>query len=65
MIDFELYRDGFYKYRVLCTKCYDGDTCTLTIDLGFGLNVSNKPCRMFGINTTELIGGTEETKDKG
>ena len=65
MINFEQYRDGFYKYRVHCTKCYDGDTCTLTVDLGFGLSVSNKPCRLFGINTPELRGGTEESKAKG
>lgn len=57
--------DDFYKYRAHCTKCYDGDTCTLTIQLGFGLTMANKPCRLYGINTPELRGGTEEEKKKG
>lgn len=65
MVNFEQYKDDFYKYKAYCTSCYDGDTCTLTISLGFGLSVSNKPCRLYGINTPELRGGSDETKAKG
>lgn len=51
----------------LNTKCkvldvYDGDTVTVAIELnGFGFVKFN--CRLFGIDTAEMRGGTVETKN--
>lgn len=40
---------------------YDGDTCTLAFELdGFGY--TKVSCRLYGIDTCEMKGGTEDTK---
>lgn len=48
-----------YTYRAKFVDLYDGDTCTLDIDLGFGMTYRAN-CRLFGINTPELRGETRE-----
>ena len=62
-MDITEYLDDFYKYKATCVDCYDGDTCKLEIDLGFGIKML-KTCRLYGINTPELR-GSEETKQLG
>ena len=48
-----------YECKVL--DVYDGDTITLCIELrGFGLTKFS--CRLLGIDTSEMRGGTKETK---
>ena len=64
MIQFEKHLDKFYMYKAHCTKCYDGDTCTLNVDLGFGISMSKKTCRLYGINTPEITKGSPEDKAK-
>src|SRR3990172_3556853 len=59
------HQDKFHMYKAHCTDVYDGDTCTLVIYIGFGLQIHTKVCRLYGINTPELRGGTEESKAKG
>ena len=63
-MDFNKYLDDFYKYKAKCVDCYDGDTCTLEINLGFKIKIT-KSVRLFGINTPELYKGDEISKKKG
>ena len=60
----ETFTHSPYTYEVEVVSVYDGDTVTLDIDLGFNVRTRQK-IRLFGINTPELRGGTEETKAKG
>jgi micrococcal nuclease len=46
----------FYKARII--SVYDGDTCRANIDAGFGLELKNKPLRLWGIDAPELRGET-------
>jgi len=58
--------DGLYNYKVdKVISVYDGDTMTVDIDLGFGMIMKKRALRFYGINTPELRGGTEETKQAG
>lgn len=50
-----------YQYQAFVTEVYDGDTCTVTFDLGFKVNFSEK-VRLLGINAPEMRG---EDKEKG
>lgn len=56
---------NLYHYNAHVTKVYDGDTITVDIDLGLGVWKKKQKIRLFGINTPELRGGTDETKAKG
>jgi len=57
--------DQLYCYRVnKVLSVYDGDTCTLDVNLGFGISFVIK-VRLANINTPELRGGTDETKAAG
>lgn len=51
-----------YTYKAKITSVYDGDTCTADVDLGFYMVQRKVKVRLYGINTAELRGGTEETK---
>ena len=42
-------------YPATVTKAYDGDTITLTIDLGMGISMTER-VRLYGINAPELRG---------
>lgn len=44
-----------YQYRGLVTEVYDGDTCTVDIDLGFKIHFT-EVVRLMGINAPELRG---------
>ena len=53
-----------YRYKVLDWSAYDGDSFELTLDLGFGMSL-HKKCRIYGIDTPELRGGTVQSKAAG
>ena len=54
-----------YTYKVSKVhSVYDGDTCTVDIDLGLNIVIRKEKIRLFGINTPEIRGGTEEEKEK-
>ncbi len=45
-----------YYYRAKVQSVYDGDTCTLNIDLGMGTWLHHEKIRLARINTPELRG---------
>lgn len=51
-----------YRYKATVTSVYDGDTCTVDIDLGFHITLRDIKVRLYGVDTAELRGGTKETK---
>ena len=48
--------DFLYHYTAKVTECYDGDTITVDIDLGFGIWMRDQKIRLFGIDTPEMRG---------
>ena len=50
-----------YTYNALCISVYDGDSVTLSIDLGFNMWMMSQKVRLLGIDTPELRG--EERAD--
>jgi len=42
-----------YEYQAKVIDVYDGDSCTILIDLGFNITLEEK-CRLYGIDTPEL-----------
>ena len=54
-----------YHYKAYVDSVYDGDTMTVTIDLGFKVKMDKVKLRLLGVNTPELRGGTAETKKAG
>lgn len=53
-----------YLYKAFVTDVHDGDTCTVDIDLGFGVWLKNQKLRFYGINTPELRGTDKEAGEK-
>jgi len=51
---------NLYTYRATITSVYDGDTCTMDIDLGLNTWVRNEKLRLNRINTPELKGENRE-----
>ena len=49
-----------YTYEALVTGVYDGDSITVTIYLGFGIEFHNQKIRLARINTPELRGEERE-----
>ncbi|MBM3143894.1 MAG: nuclease [Chloroflexi bacterium] len=45
-----------YHYRVLVTSVYDGDTCTVDIDLGLGTWIRGEKLRLYRIDAPEIRG---------
>ncbi len=45
-----------FQYRAHVTSVYDGDTCTVDIDLGLGVWVRGEKLRLHRINAPELRG---------
>jgi len=45
-----------FQYKAFVTAVYDGDTCTVDIDLGLHLWVRNEKIRLCRINAPELRG---------
>ena len=48
---------GLYRYRALVRSVYDGDTCTVDIDLGLGCWVHGEKIRLYRINAPEYLEG--------
>jgi len=55
----ELYASLYY-YRAMVRSVYDGDTCTVDVDLGFAVWVKGEKIRLHRINAPELRGQTRE-----
>ncbi len=49
-----------YHYRAVVRSVYDGDTCTIDIDLGLGTWVRGEKIRLHRIDTPELRGDQRE-----
>ncbi len=47
---------GLYRYRAVIRKVYDGDTCTVDIDLGLGSWIHGAKLRFYRINAPEVRG---------
>ena len=55
-----------YTYKVSrIHSVYDGDTCTLDIDLGMNIIRKKEKVRLYGIDTPELRGVSDEEKERG
>jgi len=52
--------DKLYLFRAIVTKVYDGDTCTVDIDLGFYTWIHKENIRIARINAPELRGSERE-----
>jgi micrococcal nuclease len=49
-------QENLYHYRAKVVSVYDGDTCTVDIDLGLRTWVHEEKLRLFRINAPELVG---------
>lgn len=47
---------SLYHYRAVIREVYDGDTCTVDIDLGLGSWVHGEKIRLYRINAPEVRG---------
>jgi micrococcal nuclease len=45
-----------YHYKAVVTSVYDGDTCTVDIDLGLNTWIKGEKLRLYRINAPELRG---------
>ena len=45
-----------YEYRGYVRKIYDGDTITVDVDLGFGIELKGQKMRLLRINAPEVRG---------
>jgi len=53
-------KDSLYKYLAKVTEVYDGDTCTVDIDLGLHTWVRDEKIRLARINSPEVRGDERE-----
>lgn len=53
-----------YQYRVTVTEWYDGDTCSIVVDLGFRISFTTK-IRLAGIDTPEITSSDPKKKAAG
>lgn len=51
---------NLYYYRANVVRVYDGDTCTVDLDLGFYCWLKNQKIRLARIDTPELRGSERE-----
>ena len=56
---------GLYQYEARIVSVYDGDTVRADVDLGFNTWRRNERFRLFGIDTPELWGVSDEVKARG
>ena len=47
---------GLYTYNAIVRRVYDGDTCTVDIDLGLGCWAHGEKIRLYRINAPEVRG---------
>ena len=52
--------DRLYHYRARVTSVYDGDTCTVDIDLGLSVQLKSEKIRLSRINAPEVRGEERE-----
>lgn len=52
-----------YTYHALVIDCFDGDTITAIVDIGFSITITEK-FRLYGINTPELMKGNNREAGK-
>ena len=55
-------KDKLYHYKAVVTAVYDGDTCTVDIDLGLHTWIKGEKLRLMRIDAPELKG---KTRSKG
>lgn len=55
-------KDKLYHYKAVVTSVYDGDTCTVDIDLGLHTWIKGEKLRLMRIDAPELKG---KTRSKG
>lgn len=53
-------KDKCFYYRAHVVSVYDGDTCHVDIDLGFGVWKKNETLRLHRINAPEVRGESRE-----
>ena len=53
-----------YEYKAKFISNHDADTCTLAVDVGFGITIK-EIFRLFGINAPEMKGDTLEESRRG
>lgn len=51
--------DKLYHYKALVVDVYDGDTCTVDIDLGLSTWVRKEKIRLYRINAPEVKGSSK------
>ncbi len=51
--------EKLYHYNAVVTDVYDGDTCTVDIDLGMNTWLRGEKIRLYRINTPEIVGKTK------
>jgi micrococcal nuclease len=51
---------NLYHYRAVVRSVYDGDTCTVDIDLGLSMWIHEEKLRLYRINAPELRGPERE-----
>ncbi len=49
-------QENLYHYRAHVVSVYDGDTCTINVDLGFHTWVHEEKLRLARINAPEVVG---------
>jgi len=54
-----------YEYKVTIDRIIDGDTVDVNIDLGFGVVLTKKRIRLYGIDTPESRTRNKEEKVRG
>jgi len=54
-----------YLYKATVVRCIDGDSVIFDINCGFDITLKNQSVRLYGIDTAETRGGTEELKALG
>jgi micrococcal nuclease len=55
-------KQNLYHYKAVVTSVYDGDTCTIDIDLGLHTWIKGEKLRLMRIDAPELKG---KTRSKG
>jgi micrococcal nuclease len=58
----EIMEKQLYHYKAIVVQVYDGDTCTLDVDLGLNTWIRGEKVRLNRINAQELTG---KSKSKG
>jgi len=54
--------ENLYHYRGFVDKVYDGDTITVTLDLGFHVSLKKEKIRLYRINAPEVRGDVRKDR---